>query len=328
MEDTGVTQPMAGSPLRLLLPFALLLGVVLFGIALLALGIEAAGEDPQPLDPSSLTTANGTAVLAYPIKSFASGSNRVQVSYAFPNEPGDAYVVHCEDLDAMRRGEAPAEPLLAFTQLREGRFVATEQTLPVEYGSRFRGDPSLGVSRGCEPAVAFSWSATGGDPAANRPAASVTLHHTAFDAGRYWLLLLLMTAGASLALVGGLAWARPRAASAPLPGSDDSPIEVLRASLDRMGGQLERTRRHLLLAGVLGLFLWYPILVPWTWRQAQRTSDNPLFPWAVAGLTLAFLAVLTGLWARELHRLDRELVAWRARMSQLRERENSLMETL
>ena len=319
---------MASRTLRLLLPLALLPGVFLFGVALLALGIESAGTDPQPLDPSSLTTANGTAVLAYPIKNFASGSSRVQVSYAFPHEPGDAYVVHCEDLDAMRRGEAPAEPLLAFTQLREGKFAATEQTLPVEYSSRFRGDPSLGASRGCEPAVAFSWSVTGGDPTANRPTAGVTLRHAAFDAGRYWVLFLLMTTGASLVLVGGLAWAGQRAGTAQLPGSDNGPLEVLRASLDSMGGQLERTRRHLLLAGVLGLFLWYPILVPWTWRQAERTSDNALFPWGIAGLTLAFLAVLTGLWARELHRLDRELVAWRARMSELRERENGLMETL
>ena len=313
---------MAGRRMRILAPLALLLGVLLFGIALLALGIEAAGEDPFPLAPSSLTTANGTAVLAYPLKNFASGSNRVHVSYAFPQGPGDAYVVHCEDLEALRRGGAPAEALLAFPQLREGRFVATQQTLPVGYS------PSMGLLQGCETAVAFRWSVAGDDATANRPEATVTSHKTAFDAGRYWLVLLMMTAGASLALVGGLAWARPREWGARPPGADESPLEVLRSSLDRLGGQLETTRRHLLLAGVLGLFLWYPFLVPWAWRAAQRTTGNPLFSWAVAGLTLAFLVVLTGLWARELHRLDRELVAWRARMAELRDREDSLMDTL
>jgi hypothetical protein len=94
-----------------------------------------------------------------------------------------------------------------------------------------------------------------------------------------------------------------------------------------MGEQLERARRHLLYAGVLGVVLWYPVLVPWAWNQASRTSDSPLFPWGVGVLTLAFLLVLTLLWARELHRLDRELLAWRSRMAELRKRESGLMET-
>lgn len=319
---------MAGRLTRLLPPLALFTGVFLFGVALLALGLEAAGEEPQPLEPSSFTSANDTAILAYPIKTFAFGSNRVEVSYAFPDEPGNAYVVDCADLAAMRRGEPPEAPLLAFTQLQEGEFVVSQQTLPMQYNRRSTTDSETGTPRACEPAIVFSWSIHGGDATANRPTTSVAHYQTAFDREGYWKLLLLMTTGASFALIGGLTWGRPRAASTQLPGSDDSPLEVLRRSLDRMGGQLERTRRHLLLAGVLGVFLWYPILVPWTWRQALQTSDNNLFPWAVAGLTLAFLLVLTGLWAREIQRLDRELVAWRARMRELRDRENSLTETL
>jgi hypothetical protein len=139
---------------------------------------------------------------------------------------------------------------------------------------------------------------------------------------------MLMVGGALLALFGGLAWARvlgPRAVSAP---AQDSTVEALRGSLDRMGEQLERTRRHLLFAGVLGVFLWYPILVPWAWQQAARASDDPLVPWAVAAMTIAFLLALTLLWAREFLALDRELNAWRGRLRELRSREQAFMDTL
>ena len=79
---------------------------------------------------------------------------------------------------------------------------------------------------------------------------------------------------------------------------------------------------------MLGVFLWYPILVPWAWQQAARASDVPIFPWAIAAMTLVFLLVLTVLWAREFARLDRELHGWRDRLKELRERETHLMDKL
>lgn len=319
---------MAGRSLRMLPPAALLAGVLLFGLALLVLGVEAAEEEPRPLDPSSFTTANGTAMLAYPIKHYGLGSTRVEVEYAFPVAPGDAYVLHCEDVAAMGRGESPRDPLLSFTHLREGTFVVSKQTLPARPGLDEDTDPRSGLPRACALSIVFSWAAGPEDATENRPTVTVALREQAFDQGRYWVLLTIMAGGAVLALAGGLSWARTHQRTADLPGADESPIEMLRASLDRMGGQLESARRHLLYAGVLGVFLWYPVLVPWAWNRASRTSDSPLFPWAVSGLTLAFLLVLTLLWARELHRLDRELLAWRSRMGELREREAGLMETL
>ncbi len=79
---------------------------------------------------------------------------------------------------------------------------------------------------------------------------------------------------------------------------------------------------------MLGIFLWYPFLVPWTWRQAALASDDPVLPWAVAAATLVFLIALTILWAREFLRVDRELTGWRGRMGELRRREEGLMSAL
>lgn len=301
-------------------------GIVLFALSLLVIGLEAAAEDPRELEPSALTQVNGTAVLAYPTKYFGATSQRVEVAYAFPEAPGEALVVDCEGFGAVLRGE-PFTPLLAFSGMKEHDFVVSHQTLPSGAHYDMVVDPQTGARTFCEPVVVFRWALQGEDLLTNHPTASVTSHNTPFDMGRSWLLLVMMTASLLLALLGGLGWAARRQ-GAPAPSGEDGPLEMLRTSLDRMGEQLQRTRRHLLFAGVLGVLLWYPVLVPWAWRQAARTDVDALFPWVVSGLTLAFLVVLTTLWARELHRLDQELAAWRSRMGQLRDREAGLLDTL
>ncbi|HUR62449.1 MAG TPA: hypothetical protein VM286_08825 [Candidatus Thermoplasmatota archaeon] len=319
---------MAGRSGRLLPPAALLAGVLLFAVGLLVLNLESAGLDPQPLDPAVFTSENGTAVLAYPTWYYGIGSSRLLVSYAFPLAPGEAYYVDCRDLDSMRHGHAPAQPLMAFTDLREGSFVVSQRTLPDAAGPYVIVDSASGLPRQCDPAIAFQWTVGDQAPEANRPTATVAFNHRPFDQGNYGLLLAIMGAGAVLALAGGLAWARTRLQGTGVPSQEQGPLEVLRALLERMGAQLERTRRHLFLAGALGVLLWYPILVPWAWRQADRTTESPVFPWAVGGIVLAFLAILTALWIKELHRLDRELAAWRTRLAELRTREAHLMDTL
>lgn len=316
---------MAGRARRWLPLLALGAGIFLFGLSLVVIGIEAAGVDPRPLEPSAFTSANGTALLAYPTKYFGAGTEHIEVAYTFPQAPGDALVVDCEGYGALLRGER-VTPLIAFTGLREGAFVVSHQTLPTGAHYDIVVDPQTGARTFCEPVVVFAWPIAG-DASANRPDASVAAHRVAFDMGRQGILLVLLTASSLLALLGGLAWARRRSPAAT-PASDATTLEVLRASLDGMGEQLQRTRHHLQLAGVLGIFLWYPVLVPWAWREAAQTDVSAAFPWAIAGLTLAFLVVLTALWVRELHRLDREILAWRGRMGQLREREAGLLQTL
>lgn len=314
----------AGFLRRHIAPLALLAGLFFFGVSLLILGTEATYREAIELEPSSLTLANGTATLVYPVDYFGERTSSINVTYAFPQAPGDAYFVGCEDITRARTGAAPQDPLLAFQRLQQGGFVISRQTI-------ISIDPFYTVQEGryryvCDPAVVFLWETTG-DPAANRPAAVVKYHPTGIVGEDFAMLAILMGGSALAALLGGLAWVRGRAPTTG-PATDDSTVEALRSSLERMGAQLERTRRLLLLAGVLGVFLWYPFLVPWTWLQATRATDDPVTPWAAAGLTLVFLLVLTLLWAREFLRLDRELNAWRGRLGELRHREQGLLDEL
>ena len=312
---------------RVLPPLALLAGLFFFGLSLLLLGTGATEEASRELDPASLTLTNGSAVLVYPVDYYGYRADYINVTYSFPTDLGDAYFVGCADTGRLRGGHAPTDPVLAFASLREGTFIISHQTIAGKT-ILYPIDPETGLrERVCDPAVVFRWDAAADDPSTNRPQVSVVYHSDRLDGEEFGFLAALMGASALVALLGGLAWVRGRTAPT-WPASDDSTVEALRTSLDRMGEQLERTRKLLLLAGVLGVFLWYPFLVPWAWLQAARASDDPVIPWAVAALTLLFLVALTVLWAREFLRLDRELDAWRGRIGELRDKEAHLMDTL
>jgi hypothetical protein len=308
---------------RLLPPVAMVFGLFLFGIALVQLGSQASPEQARALHPGSLTMANGTAVLLYPVNYFAYRQDHIEVSYSFPQAAGDAYFVDCPDAAALAQGRLPQDPLLTFVGQRTGTFVVSYQTLPpIEFYLTY----DVELERPCDAAVALVWPATT-DPAQNRPDASVLYYEAGLGTEGFVLLTLLMGGSALVTLLGGLSWAR-MGHTTQAPPSDGSTVEALRAALDQIVAQLERTRKNLLFAGILGVFLWYPFLVPWAWQQANRASNDATIALAVAGLTLAFLLSLTILWAREFLRLDRNLTAWRGRLGELRTREDDLLESL
>lgn len=320
----------AGLVRRSLPQIALFGGLALFGITLIILGVEGAGEGTRELHPASLTVVNESALLVYPVDYRGYSYSRVDVGYAFPQAAGNTYFVGCEDLDAMLQGGDPASPVLAFVNLREGEFVVSDQTVRSRAFLRTTVDTAEGEERRyCSPALVFRWAAPEADPALNRPTVNATYYGARFQGEDLVPLLVMLVLAPTLSIAGGLAWARQRTRWKEEPlASEDSTVEVLRRALDRMGEQLERTRRHLLFAGVLGIFLWYPILVPWAWRQVAQATDDSIAPFVVAALVAGFLAVLTVLWAREFLRLDAELEAWRRRMRALRERETGLMDAL
>lgn len=309
---------------RLLAPGALFLGLAFFGGSVLILGALASQPASTELAPSTLTAANGTGVLLYQVHNYVNYWGKLDVSFSFPQAAGNAYYVACDDFDAVLAGQTPTSPLMKFGPVHNGSFVVSSQTVS-PYDLYSKVDRHL--SGACHVAVAFTWNATGNDPEPNKPTARLVLSETRFTGDAVLTMLALSVGGAMLVLLGGLAWARQR--SPPeLPELAEGTAEALRRSLDRMGAQLERTRRHLLFAGVLGVFLWYPILVPWTWHLTASATDDPLAPWFIAAATLGFLVVLTILWAREFLRLDREVNAWRARMNELREKEEGLYASL
>jgi len=309
---------------RILPPIFFVAGLFLFGLALLSLGDQAQEQKPKTMHPSSLTTTNGTSVLVYPVSYFGHRTEYIEVSYTFPAAAGDAYFLGCLDVVQARGGRDPADPMMAFTQLREASFVVSSQTLPPLH-------PFFSIDQAnnppCDPAVVFRWKSDG-DAATNRPTVTILYHASRLTGDGFMFLAMLMGGGALLALLGGVSWIRARSDTLVGPPAGDSTVEALRSSLDQVLLQLERTRRTLLLAGILGVFLWYPFLVPWSWQQAARASESVVIPWGVATLTVGFLGTLTFLWGREFMRLDRQLAVWRGRLDELRARETHLMETL
>jgi len=311
------------------LPLAFMLtGVALFGASLAALSLEGSGAGTHELEPTTLVVANDSAVILYPVDYHGHRYSRVDVQYEFPREAGEAYFVGCSDAAALERGEAPAAPALKFTHQRSGKFVVWDQTVR-DIAALYGGVAPDARDASCRPAVAFRWPAIEQDAALNRPEVAARYYAGHFDGENFLALLAPMAGGPLLALGGGLWWARMRApASERLPHADHSMAESLRRLMDRMGEQLERTRRHLLFAGFVGIFVWYPLLLPWAWRQARLATDDPVIHWTVTGLAVLFLLVLTFLWAREYVRLRVELVAWRRKIGELRAKEHGFLRRL
>jgi hypothetical protein len=176
--------------------------------------------------------------------------------------------------------------------------------------------------------VVFRWAA-GDDALANRPDAQVGLvHNTMLDSPLGGALGLVAFAGAAAMAVGTWGIVARRRRPEPVPDDDEGMAEALLRLAERSEAWLSRTRRYLLLAGVLGVVLWYPFLVPLVWSAGRDLVPAPWGSWLLAGLAALLLATLTFLWARALHQLDRDLDAWRAKVARLRLRERELLAEL
>lgn len=332
--------PSSPGPQRNVAAAAFFAGLVLFAVPMLVLGGMAATARTIPFEPGEVALVNGTAYQAYHLSDWNIGYGRVEGSYAFPSGAGSVLLVRCDQMGAIAEGRAPDPAgVHALRSASTGgdlgfrlddvawRLYGVNVHQP---GVATPPPPNLQVFL-CGPAVlALAWNATDlGQAQATSPEASFALRETPLDLGAAPFLLVLAALGVALVATGGVAWTRAR--RAPVVESaevEESTAETLLRATQATLSWLERMRRYLLLGGILGIFLWYPVLLAWAFQTGRRGSEHGGMALVLAAAVLAFLGALTALWTREYLNLHRELRGWRERLERLRRREQDLLDSL
>ncbi|HWH09408.1 MAG TPA: hypothetical protein VNX21_09420 [Candidatus Thermoplasmatota archaeon] len=298
-----------------LAPIAFVAGILLLGLGLLVFSLAAGWAQPRVIEYREEGVANGTAYVAYPVPFEGRSDLRLDVSFRFP-ETGVAFLADCRAFAAFKEGGQPASPVRS-----AGASGSFSTSMP-------GGEGPFAGEGGCPFAyVVLAWPAPGGEAGSARPEAEVVVSSILADEPVGALAVASTLLGALLASLGGVAWGRRLRRGPPpaaVPG-DESTAEALLHAVERGGHWLERTRRYLVAAGVLGVFLWYPVLLPWAWRTALRGTRERWLPWTLAGGAVVLLLVLTVVWSLEYVRIERELAAWRERVARLRQREAALL---
>ena len=291
-------------------PIAFVAGVVLLGLTLLVFSLAASGAQPQRIEYHEEGVANGKAYLAYPVPLQGRADLRLDVAFRFP-ESGAAFTANCRDLERVKAGGTPVAADMR-TEGARGRFSTNVPALAPDCPALY---------------VVLTWAAPTGDLEANRPEVEVVVSSILVNGPVGALAVGAGILGAVLAAAGGIGWGRrlQRAAVVDPAPDEESTAEALLRAAERGGHWLARTRRYLVAAGVLGVFLWYPVLLPWAWRTALQGTRERWLPWALAASACALLLALTVVWSVEYVRIDRELTAWRERVARLRQREAALL---
>lgn len=292
--------------------FAIALGILLLASTIATFALAATGA--RELEETVFTTRNGNATSAYALPQARWDVASVRVEYSFPRGSGSVGIVQCAEYPAVIEGAGPT-------------------TRGLSSGQRgFVGKTGFDKSSGPAPDapgctsyyVVAVWSFGAEGPEANRPSMRVRLY-SAFLAPDFGLpLAALGVAGAGLAIAGSVAWGR-RASREALVDAGEGTAETLLVAIDLAGAWLERTRRYLVIGGVLGVLLWYPIVLTWGWNFVLRSGGSGIGG-LVPFLALLLVIALTFVWLRELLRIDRDLAFWRSKLARLREREKSLLE--
>ena len=109
-----------------------------------------------------------------------------------------------------------------------------------------------------------------------------------------------------------------------MPAAEAGTTEVLLGVLHEAGAWLERTRRHLLVTGIVGIAVWYPALPLLAYLIGREGSELALTRWLLLGLVVLLLAALTLAWLRFYRRLSDEWKRWRAWIDRLEQREREI----
>lgn len=311
-------------------PGLLLAGLLLFGVGVLVLTVLVNGAAITPVEPSDLYVQNGTATLSHRVSPGLSGEFRLEGEYAFPSAPGTVLVLTCDDYERLREGSSPLNPIVQRRDSVEGKFSVSSFDLGWYFGSSMHPPPFRSIC--ADAAIVFRWAATdAANAAANRPTVDLAMRELPLEMPVANVMIVLCVVGALLVAVGGFLWSRrpaPAHAWGAAGDEDEGTAETLLRLTAETGRWLERTRRYLVLSGALGIFLWYPVLLPLAWQAGAKASGDALLPLLLCLGVLAFLGSLTILWLREFLRLDRELRRWRERLARLQERERRLLDEL
>jgi hypothetical protein len=303
-------------------PFAaavFFVGLLVFLGSLLAIGVLSVETGPQAIDPRGPYSGNGTAtyLMMLPYGRYDL-TGHVTGSWSFPQGTGRFLVVSCSEVANLTRGEPIPDPVLATAPSGHGSIdLPTRDLLFIDVRD---------ARDYCGPNVmALQWAA-GADPTLTAPRLQLQAENDPLAGATGVVLLAISGLGVILVAVGGTVWLRgQREPPAAGPAPEESTAESLRQLTDRSVAWLERMRRYLRLGGVLGLLLWYPVVLAWAWSIAHVSTTSSV-PLLLALVVVAFLGVLTTLWAREYHAISRELRGWRERVEALRRREEEMME--
>jgi hypothetical protein len=300
-------------------------GLMLFLVAVLALAYLAGQARQAELTEHATVEANGTLRRVYPVPT---GDHlRTEVAYSFARGEGLVVVVPCSDRGWSAEGWEPrfvierqgpaASGFLVVDGSSGGALALGEPIQPIAPAAPSPGDQAFLFCSG--RSLVFEWDAA----AASSPTVRAVVHDTPLDGGPAQLAVAAAVVGLLAVAVSGAWMARRRPAGRP-PESETT-VETLVEALRLSTEWLERSRTHLLVAGLLGIVVWYPVLLPWAWSQGAEASSTPWGPWLLAGLLGLGLLGATLVWGWRLLALDRDLRHWRDRLESLRRREQDLL---
>lgn len=300
-------------------------GLMLFVLAVVVLAYLAGEASHTEVTEHATVEANGTMRRIYPIPT---GDNlRTEVAYSFASGEGSVAVVPCSDRGWSSEAWEPAfvverqgpasSGFLVVDGSASGDLILRAPVPPIAPSQPSDGDPAFLFCSG--RSLVFEWGAA----MASEPTVQAIVHDTPLDGGPAQVAVLASVVGL-LAVAVSSVWLLRRRPT-PRPADSESTVETLVEALRLSTGWLERSRTHLLVAGLLGIVVWYPVLLPWAWNAGSGASSSPWGAWLMAGLVVVGLLGATLLWGWRLLALDRDLRQWRDRLESLRRREQDLL---
>lgn len=109
-----------------------------------------------------------------------------------------------------------------------------------------------------------------------------------------------------------------------------STAEVLYQLLEKSEVWLTKTKRYFLLAGLIAILIWYPVLISLVlqpfWQAAYGFGYVSIWDGILVGAVLSFLCSITIVWGYHYWRLSKEWTEWNKRIQILKQREREFID--